>query len=566
MTNTMIDLGSFRGRLIFWFGGLTLAILISVGFYVGRIATGELALAQGLALHTSARSAADLLAANLREREQEIDLLSQAPHFIQGDLASNAVRDSLERRKKAHDEYAWLGVTDINGKIVQATGGLLINQQVDQRPWFKAALAGPYTGDVHEAVLLAKFLSGSTEGEPLRFVDFSAPIHDEKGQLRGVLGSHVLWSWVTQTVNAALPEQAGQRGIEILIADRSGNILYPYELAGQFMLPARIETDAKHEMRQWEDGRRYLTSQAEVGSGMPNALGWKIVVRQPEATALAPVRALRNQLLGLGLAAAAFFALVAYRLAGKISQPIEQLAEAVRHIEKRDRDPVYPDGRQMREISQLKRSIQSMTETLLRHEQELEAVNASLEKQVEERTHALTLANQELERLATQDGLTGVNNRRRFDEKLQELFLLFKRRESSFTLLVVDVDHFKHINDAHGHPAGDAVLKQLARLLSESIRSTDFVARYGGEEFVVLLPGTKDVQEGVLVAEKIRRIVSAGHFPAIGHVTVSLGLSCSSPSDLSGADIMQRADSALYQAKTQGRDCVVARLANTPES
>lgn len=104
------DLGGFRVRLTLWFGGLTLLTLLSAGVYVGRMATQQLAAASGEALHSTAQSAADLLGANLREREQEIVLMSQSPEFTGGRLNQTEVLRTLERRQALHGEYAWLGV------------------------------------------------------------------------------------------------------------------------------------------------------------------------------------------------------------------------------------------------------------------------------------------------------------------------------------------------------------------------------------------------------------------------------------------------------------------------
>lgn len=228
------------------------------------------------------------------------------------------------------------------------------------------------------------------------------------------------------------------------------------------------------------------------------------------------------------------------------------------HVERGDQPPVYPqDGEQVTEIRQLSDSIQSMTGALLRHERELETLNASLEQQVRERTEALSIANQELERLATIDGLTGLNNRRRFDARLHESFQLMRRTERGFCLMLIDVDHFKAINDQHGHQSGDEVLRRLGHLLTQCTRVTDFVARYGGEEFVVLVPDVQDEDEGRLIAEKIRTTIAGAVFPAVGRVTASVGLSCTRKGDTEAGEVVARADQALYQAKAEGRNRVV---------
>lgn len=554
----MLTFTSFRGRLALWFGGLSLLTLLSVGLYVGRLATQQIAVTAGESVHATALAAANLLAANLRERELEIALLSQEAPFVRGDLLHPDILSSLELRKKSRSEFAWLGVADANGKVIQASGGMLQGLSVGKRPWFTAALQGVYTGDVHEAVLLAKLLPSQASGEPLRFIDFAAPIKNKDGLVIGVIGAHGHWRWVTDTVQAAVDRMGSESGLEILIVDKKAAVLYPQRLMGLGGLPDGMPTQQQpYANTAWDDGREYLTSQVAVDARTQNDLGWRIVVRQPLKTALQPLYTLRTRLLVLGLFATLVFALVALRLARSVSQPIEQLASAARQIERREAAPQYPQATGVREVAQLSQSMQSMTESLLQREHELEALNQTLEQQVQQRTAALEEANRQLEQLATRDALTGLYNRRSFDEKLKDCVHTSKRSGRSFALLVLDADHFKRINDTHGHSTGDAVLQRLAGLLTEHMRSTDFVARYGGEEFVVLLPETHHALEATTVAEKVRLAVEQAIFPGVGHITVSIGIGLWDPGSPGSKDLFHRADEALYQAKSAGRNRVV---------
>jgi diguanylate cyclase (GGDEF)-like protein len=162
-------------------------------------------------------------------------------------------------------------------------------------------------------------------------------------------------------------------------------------------------------------------------------------------------------------------------------------------------------------------------------------------------------------RMASRDGLTGLYNRRAFDERLTEEVSRHRRAGADFTLLMFDIDHFKNINDTHGHEAGDEVLRNVAAVIRTTVRLTDFAARYGGEEFAVILINT-GLKQAEILAERLRLAVArscCGPRGAEIRATVSIGIArCASGDDKSAATLVGRADAALYQAKNNGRNQV----------
>ncbi|RYX80537.1 GGDEF domain-containing protein [bacterium] len=167
---------------------------------------------------------------------------------------------------------------------------------------------------------------------------------------------------------------------------------------------------------------------------------------------------------------------------------------------------------------------------------------------------ALREAIDRMEAQSLQDSLTGLGNHRAFLERLSEAERSFERDETPCALLFFDVDSFKSFNDTFGHPVGDEVLRQVAKLFKREIRPSDLVARYGGEEFAVLLRGTHEL-EALKCAERLRWVVQEAPWTVRG-VTISGGIACFCAETPTGASVLQHADAALYRAKKSGKNRV----------
>ncbi|OIQ72389.1 putative diguanylate cyclase YdaM [mine drainage metagenome] len=166
----------------------------------------------------------------------------------------------------------------------------------------------------------------------------------------------------------------------------------------------------------------------------------------------------------------------------------------------------------------------------------------------------LALKNQLLESLSVTDRLTGLFNRRKLDELLANECERAARTDATLSLMMVDIDHFKNVNDTFGHPVGDQILVSMAELLRHGVRKVDTVARWGGEEFMILCPATP-LAGACAVAENIRASIEATDFPLVGHKTVCFGVAQYHP-DETCQSLVERADAALYRAKNEGRNCV----------
>lgn len=208
------------------------------------------------------------------------------------------------------------------------------------------------------------------------------------------------------------------------------------------------------------------------------------------------------------------------------------------------------------------RRLQQCAQRLQEAQAELVALNRELERRVSQRTS-------ELERLATTDGLTDTHNRRFLMARAEIEIALALRNGHAVSLVMFDIDHFKHVNDSHGHNVGDRVLVALCQAVKQDMRLGDTFARIGGEEFVMLLPHT-DAEQASQVAERLRLMLEALEIKAgralLLHITASFGVASLSPRNDTVEALYTAADAALYQAKAAGRNCVVADRATSYSS
>jgi diguanylate cyclase (GGDEF)-like protein len=242
---------------------------------------------------------------------------------------------------------------------------------------------------------------------------------------------------------------------------------------------------------------------------------------------------------------------------------LEEAQQAIQHLWstrqlEQERDELHQQNSNM--LEEL-RSFNAVLERRVRERtDELAQANAQLAgavREIERKNRALVLLNESLNIQATVDPLTGLFNRREFRNRLHAEWGRFKRHQSPMSVVLLDIDHFKRVNDTHGHDGGDAVLEALGALLRAQQRRQDVLCRYGGEEFVILLPDTRR-DAAHLAAESLRKRVMAHSFrvkEARLHVTVSLGVAGAIENNPANEDeFIALADQALYRAKAEGRN------------
>ena len=281
---------------------------------------------------------------------------------------------------------------------------------------------------------------------------------------------------------------------------------------------------------------------------------WMVVSTTPLNALNAEVRSIRNKIILIGVLCFIVSFALSFIIARSISLPLKQLVGVMKET-KTGNYLIRMDYEGKDEITVLSQRFNEMASKVYQH-------NEHLEEQVAARTRELELANRKLEALSATDSLTGIANRRRFDEALTSELRRAVRSQKPLALLMLDVDFFKNYNDRYGHLAGDDCLRTVAQILrTSSRRATDLAARYGGEEFSIIV-AESDSAHAMQLGENIRAAIENLRIPhedsPFGYVTCSIGVTAVLVDDGMSTDtVLRMADVAMYLAKSQGRNRVV---------
>lgn len=365
-------------------------------------------------------------------------------------------------------------------------------------------------------------------------VMLSQPIFSSDGQYLGYVGGS-LYLREHNILNSLLDKHFYKNGAYLYVVDRNRRLLYHPDtqrvgtvVSGNALVD-RIATLG--------DGTQQVTNTHGVemlaGFATVPSTGWGIVAQQPLAQTVMPLRRLILDVVGISAPLALVGSLVLWWLALAITRPLRQLAAATRTL---DRAGTAERLHKVRawyfEAAELKRAL----------------------------LFGLNLLQERIGRLnrdAQTDPLTGLGNRRHLEFSLA----LLEAEAHGFCVVALDIDHFKRINDGHGHDVGDQVLKRLAELMRRCCREGDVLCRTGGEEFLILLPKAS-LEVATTVAERLRKGVQDTPIEPVGAITISLGVACwDAQGDETPTDVLNRADRVLYAAKQNGRNRVVAEHA-----
>jgi len=449
----------------------------------------------------------------------------------QGSIPSARLREYLRSLQEKFPNFEQLVVLDARGRVI-ASGSAVASAVQLPDDWQKAMR------QENQVVGQARWDERAARGKLL----VAVPVTRGDGQLIGAFAAEV-----GLTPMQRMLREFATAGSTLSLATEAGAVVVTSGELTPDVLRSTIPADALRRLLASEHGAVGYSNAASndvIGTldRVPQ-LPWAVVAEASADAAYSDVRRFRNLSLFVVAVLLGLVSWVAFRLGQLIVRPLERLAAGATVVAAGDLEVELPHTGEAGEVDALTGVFNNMVRRLRSGRQQLGSLNDTLRAKAEE-----------LERLSVTDGLTGLVNHRLLMQRLQEEVTRAKRTSRPFSVIMADVDFFKKYNDDFGHPAGDEVLKQVAKILQEATRTVDCVARYGGEEFGIVLPET--AAEGAMeVAERMRARVASTPFQG-REITLSLGVA-EFPADAeTAAKIVAVADKALYEAKRGGRNQV----------
>jgi diguanylate cyclase (GGDEF)-like protein len=540
---------------------------------VGVVTTGAVYLARNQAaeliidrMTQLARSTVNQLDFTLfdisRDLNQFVHLTQLVPVW---EGTQEAQRELLEQLRASRPEFTWIGFVSSEGVIRAATGQHFEGQLVADRSWFQRAFAAPVIEDVFGSGKTTA-LEGQAATEPFRLIDMGFPIWTADGRMIGVLGVQLGWQWVVDVHNRILQRATRSGPLDLWLLSRDGRILLGGARGERPFTDQMLATMRKNRHGAFldsTDDERELTGYAVTTAYENSAdIGWTVIARKSESEVYAPAHQLAWLIAGLGILMTLVGMVFAGYIASRIARPIRTLTMDADRLGRDLSATMLPRQSGSREVVQLSSTLRSLLRRIGFEQQR------SQQAELRESENAAQFADdmRALRKLADTDPLTNLMNRRAFLAVAGDALAYFKRYERPLAMLVIDIDHFKKVNDSFGHAAGDAVICRVGELVESAMRTTDKAARLGGEEFVVLLREVDELSARAF-ADRLRIAIEEAGIAYGGQaisVTVSIGVAVAHAADRDINDTIERADRGLYMAKNTGRNRVFFMPA-TPE-
>ena len=468
-------------------------------------------------------------------------VLREGSAHIESVVAHRRLKDYLWSVREKIVDYQELMLLDLQGAPVATSSDKVTTVKLPEK-WLERAQANKYT------------IASAYWDETLQaaVIVIAQPIRTANERLLGVLVAKLNFSTISKILMKYAQGEIG----ELYLITKDGFLLDSSQsISAKFLETKLLNNTTQKLFSQEGEPNAYLGyhNRPVVGTlKRMSELGWGVVAEKERAKAYAQIVRLRNLTLALVFGLLLLIGLAAYLLSLSLVLPLNRLTSGAGKVAGGDLEVDVPVSSRS-EVGYLTEVFNDMVARLRQGREELASINETLREK-----------NVELHEISITDSLTGLYNRKHLMETLDKEVSRSQRHSRSFSLLVIDIDHFKKYNDTYGHLAGDEVLSKLASVFKECIRSSDYAARYGGEEFIIMLPEIGP-EQGVEAAERIRHKVAEEIFNSDGEsikVTISVGVASFPENGEDAESVIRNADAALYEAKELGRNRVVLAGAN----
>ncbi len=382
-------------NLAFWFSLSSIVLTLILSQVIEREASSSLRAEIGQRLADLALQTTDKLDRGMYERFREVQLMADRSEIGDPAVSPAEKQKLLDRMQQTYRYYAWIGIANMDGRIVAASNGILQGADISKRPWYPNALRGVHIDDVHEAKLLARLLPADPSGEPVRFVDVAFPFLKPDHSVGGVLAAHLSWSWARTIEQSVISASARSRRIDAMIVGGDGTVLLgPPGLQGSRLDQTAFKNaqhgEGKFVVQTLSDHKPYLIGYS-VSSGFEAfpGFGWTVLVRQDLEEAFLPVRQIQRRVLWSGFSIALVFSLLGVLNARRISRPLVSLSRAATRLRRGEAISLGKFTDSFREVDALADSFGALVTDLQSNQKELTELNASLEQRVVQRTEDL---------------------------------------------------------------------------------------------------------------------------------------------------------------------------------
>lgn len=495
----------------------------------------------------------ETLKTNTRDFASDGFITSQLTKTRQGATNQSISQHLINRKMPVSDDLLYIDVLNNHGVIIASTKDSRIGQSLGSTPIFIKGQSDVYVSEIKFD--FSDHLSGAV----------AVPLLDRDSQPAGVLINHYKMDKLQQLFSgeliSALSKQRPRFGFSsqqsIYLTNHNQQLLTHSSLNSVEISHINVNTtpmsstlsSGKAMQGIWQDNRRNDVVGVSMIIGIDD-FNYVLVAEKELSVAYQSIEQFTQQSLAIMVATSISVLIISWLAAYYITRPINRLIHHIDGVSHGEMNDEIVDIKIHDEFGLLVSKFKSMTQRVKHMHEELSVSNARLYQ------------------TSIKDELTGSYNRRHIIERGDYCIQEAKRYNKTLSSLMIDIDHFKSINDRFGHPFGDTVIKQIAIILEAETRSTDIICRYGGEEFVIIMPMTS-LADAALVANKINRKVAQWTFRDLAqslHTTISVGVAQYQSCDQNMLNLLARADKALYMAKNNGRNQVCCQSITESEN